>query len=122
MKDVVRYETGAILDLVSLDADIVFSLGLLDWLTPEEIKHIGAISGGAHFLHAISERRPTLAQYLHRMYVYLAYAYKTGGYRPQYNKCEEIVIDYFKRLNMEGINVVREPELSFTTLITDLDV
>ena len=63
-----------------------------------------------------------LTQYLHRIYVYLAYAYKTGGYRPQYNTCKEIIIDYFKRPSMAGINVVRKPELSFTTLITDLDV
>ena len=54
------------------EGDIIFSLGLLDWLVDPELEALIARGKNLEFLHAIAEKRVSLSQYLHRLYVHLA--------------------------------------------------
>lgn len=116
----INLKIGAIEDLSELNTDIVFSLGLLDWLTDEDLKKVFEIGKNAHFLHAISEKRFSLEQFLHRLYVHLSYGWKTGGYVPRYHTVNEI-----KRIALPDeqpqIFIRRQKRLSFSTFITTIE-
>lgn len=71
--------------------DAVFSLGLLDWLSPAELKKIAQLSHGKIFLHSFSERHPfSVLQIVHRLYTFLYYGWRNGNYRPRYHSRDEI--------------------------------
>ena len=110
-------------DLESLDilqADIVFSLGLLDWLRDDELDHLFRISVDAHWLHAIAERRASPSQWLHRIYVHLAYGHRTKGYVPRYYAPGEIEA-IAQRYNSRQVRIFRDPRLSFGAMLSTLD-
>jgi len=88
--DKIQFDAMDVSSITKPDADVVFSLGLLDWLQPEQIDSVFQISSGAEFLHSFSERRVSIWRYLHSAYVYAAYAHSTGPYKPQYHSYEEI--------------------------------
>ncbi len=110
----------AITQIESLNTDIVFSLGLLDWLDLSEIDHLFKISNNAHFFHTISEKRPGPTQLIHKLYVYVFYGHKSQGYTPQYYSVDEIFAIAQKYTNKK-INIIRDPRLRFGTIITTLD-
>lgn len=103
--------------LPRLDADIVFSLGLLDWLDLDEIDHLFAVSGKAAFLHSISERRASIKQWLHKAYVHLAYGHRTGAYVPKYFAVDEIAA-IARRHGHAEMYVYRDRRLSFGALLS----
>jgi SAM-dependent methyltransferase len=117
----IEFRVGSVSDLPSVSADIVFSLGLLDWLQDAEIAHLFRASGRAHFLHAIAEKRPSLQQLLHRSYVQLAYGYRTKSYRPRYFRPQHIktLADSVER---RPLYIYRNWRLSFGALISTLPI
>jgi SAM-dependent methyltransferase len=121
ISDKVTFVCCSIMDLPSLKADIVFSLGLLDWLDEANLAKIFEAGGNADYLHAISEKRVTLSQYLHRLYVYLSYGWRTGSYVPQYHTVAEILA-LAKPHNQGDAHVYRNSRLSFCTLISTLPI
>lgn len=82
--DRARFEVASVEELPPLEADVVVSLGLMDWLTDAQIARVFAVSGEADFLHAIAEKRASPAQWIHRAYCYVAYGHRTAGYVPRY--------------------------------------
>ena len=64
--------------------DVVLSLGVLDWLTDEELAILYEKQGRADYLHAIAEQRASIQQLIHRAYVHMAYGHRTQGYKPRY--------------------------------------
>jgi SAM-dependent methyltransferase len=70
--------------LSGLKADISFSLGLLDWLELEEIRTMLSQISCKYYFHSFSERRRSLQQIIHRMYVYAFYGHSTKSYVPKY--------------------------------------
>ena len=111
-------DTRAIADF---EADIVVSLGLLDWLRDDELETLFQAQGGADYFHAIAERRHAPTQWLHRAYVWLAYGHRTGGYVPRYYR----VTDLQARLDAAGappVRVWRHRRLTFGAYLTSLPV
>ncbi len=106
--------------LPALEADIVFSLGLFDWLSPAEIERIFELGDGAGFLHSISERRASPKQWLHKLYVHIAYGYRTGGYVPRYYAAEDIAA-IAHRHGHAMTNIYRDRRLSFGILLSSLE-
>jgi SAM-dependent methyltransferase len=100
-------------------ADVVCGLGLLDWLTLDEIGVVMGKLGGAPFLFAIAERRARIDQWLHRAYVYVAYGWKSRGYVPRYYSVAEMEA-VAARAGYRGLQVVRHPRLSFGALVHTL--
>ena len=96
-------------------AEIVISLGLLDWLSCEEIKKLTEIYKNTWYLHSFSEKRFSLSQILHKFYVFMSYGYKTGSYRPAYYKP-----GYLLNLFGPQAKIYRNPGLSFGAFIYNL--
>jgi SAM-dependent methyltransferase len=119
--DNIQFQVGTIGDMPPVKEDIVFSLGVLDWLTDAELETLFQRQGKADFLHAIAEKRVSLSQYAHRAYVHVAYGRKTGAYRPRYFPASHIAKLGAK--NRQGpFYAFRNPQLSFGALISSFPI
>ena len=94
--------------------DIVFSLGLLDWLSLDQIEKIAKNYKDKWFFHSFSEKRKSFSQILHKLYVFSNYGYKTS-YTPQYYKAETL-----QSLFSSKTKIYRNPKLKFSTFIYNL--
>lgn len=119
--DQARFEVCAVEALPPLDADIVVSLGLLDWLDDAALETVLRAGGNAHYLHAIAERRRSPAQWIHRAYVFVAYGYRSGGYRPRYYRVDDLRA-LVRQCDARPFDVYRDPRLSFGALLTSLPI
>lgn len=69
----------------TIETDLTFSLGLLDWLTKSQIETLFQHMRSPLQLHSFSEYAPfSVAQLLHRCYVFFKYGHKTKKYVPRY--------------------------------------
>lgn len=119
--DRASFQRGTIAEIERGDADIVVSLGLTDWLDDDELALMFERCGDADFLHAISEKRSSPAQWIHRSYVYLAYGHRTGAYVPRYFTADHL--PNLARPHHPGpYRVWRHRRLSFGALITTLPI
>lgn len=116
----IRFEVAAVADLPPQGDALIVSLGLFDWLSMEEIAHVLAIGRQGSFLHAIAEKRRSLQQLAHRLYVSLSYGRRTG-YAPAYRRVVEIdaILD---GLGRPPAKVFRHAKMSFGVFLTDLAV
>lgn len=119
----IRFERSDILsELKPVAADFVFSLGLFDWLTVNEMEILFSKTKGIDFLHSLSEKRVwSIQQIIHRLYVYISYGYKTGSYTPRYYNISRIITiakPYFQK----PINIYRSKKLSFGVFLTTLPI
>ncbi len=117
----ISFQACDLSELATLNADVVFSLGLLDWLTLQQIDKLFSMAPDADFLHAISERRISLSQMVHRAYVHLSYGWRTNQYVPLYYTVGEMAT-IIHRYSDRPINVYRDRCLSFGTLVTSFPV
>jgi SAM-dependent methyltransferase len=117
--DRTSFERASIDELGPLHADVVVSLGLTDWLDDAGLDRMFALSGGADFLHAISERRATPAQALHRAYCWAAYGWRTGGYVPRYFRAADFAAIALRH-RPGPVRIWRHRRLSFGALLTTL--
>jgi SAM-dependent methyltransferase len=119
--DKISFHVGSIDAMPAVTEDVVFSLGVLDWLTDAELATLFARQGRAQFLHAIAEKRVSLSQYAHRAYVQVSYGHKTGAYRPRYFTAAEIA--QLGAAHQPGpFYAFRNPKLSFGALIASLPI
>lgn len=117
--DMARFDVAAVSALPRLEADIVVSLGLFDWLSDQDLQRVFELSGKADYHHAISEKRASLTQALHRLYVHVAYGYRTGGYVPRYFAVTQIEA-LAHQFNDKPVRVFRDNRLSFGAFLTTL--
>lgn len=102
-----------------VEADLVFSLGFLDWLTPAQIDHAFSLAPNADWLHAIAEKRVSPSQWAHRLYVQIAYGHRTGAYRPRYYSVDEIAV-IAARHGYGPPCVYRDRRLSFGAMLASI--
>ena len=111
----VSFAQGSVADLPDQGDALVFSLGLLDWLSPEDIARVLALGSDGLWLHSLSERRVSPQQLIHRSYSRLAYR---SGYRPAYHRIADI--DALLAANgMPPAQVFRHPRLRFGMFISN---
>lgn len=110
---------GTAEDLEPQKADLCFSLGLLDWLAPEEVEAMLCAVSCRYFFHSYSEKRNSPSQQLHRLYAYLMYGHKTGRYVPRYMAWEDVEAMVGRATGAQA-RVFRSPKLSFGTLVHNL--
>lgn len=120
-KSKINFFANTVTNLSTLDADYVFSLGLTDWLSDEELEHLFYITRNSHNLHSISENRFSISQILHKLYVYLSYGRKDQSYVPRYYKTKKIE-DLVKKNSNKDTYVFRHKKLSFGTFISSFPI
>ena len=113
------FQIGSINSLPLPPADIYFSLGLLDWLTDDQLSFLFTNTMKADFLHSFSEKRISLSQSLHRFYAQLAYGKRTGAYIPRYFSVDEIKRLSIKK-NQRSFFIIRNSKLNFAAIMTSL--
>ena len=84
-------DVNALNNINNIKADICFSLGLLDWLSLEEIEQMLSFVRCKFYFHSYSQRNMSFQQLLHRFYVYMFYGYRTKSYVPKYYTKEKIL-------------------------------
>jgi SAM-dependent methyltransferase len=119
--DRIAFKVDTVRDMPPVSEDIVFSLGVLDWLTDDELDIMFRKQGKVDFLHAIAEKRHSLSQYVHRAYVQVAYGYRTDAYRPRYFPAATIA-RMAAKYRPGPFYAFRNPALSFGALISTLPI
>ena len=104
---------GDVTEVHREDADICFSLGLLDWLSLEDIEKVRANIPSRHFFHSYSEKKITPQYLAHRAYVFSMYGHRSRGYVPRYYGEAEIRTALKGRLAPEKVETFRSRRLSF---------
>ena len=117
----VQFLAGDISRLGEQTGDIVFSLGLLDWLTDDQLRNLFNLSGKAEFLHAIAEKRMSIQQLIHRSYVHMAYGHFSGGYKPRYFEAK-LIRGLAAAAHDRPVYAYRDWRLSFGALISSFPI
>ena len=109
----------SVFDLSSVKADFSFSLGLWDWLTDQEILQSLKAVNADHIFHSFSERRSSVSQILHRVYVYAAYGHNNVSYTPKYRSTQNV----FNIARENGISpaIYRDKRMIFSSFLHNLD-
>ncbi len=121
ISDYATFHVVSVGELATCKADIVVSLGLLDWLSDEELDLVFQASRSGEFFHAIAERRSVPSQLIHRTYCWLSYGRKNGGYVPRYYTVREMEA-LAKQYHTEPFHIWRDRRLSFGAFFTSLDL
>lgn len=98
------------------DAEVIFSLGLSDWLVEADVRELLALSQGKIFLHSFSMKVLGPGRLLHLGFSKLNYL---PHYRPQYYTVDEI----HKMAHESGLKsgfIYRRPELQFGCFLTNI--
>lgn len=119
MADRISFQVSDVNQLPELTADIVVSLGLFDWLGDEALRLLFQRSNGALFLHSFSEKRLSIGQLAHRLYVQVAYGYRTGSYRPHYQSEAELTTIAHPYIH-HPVSVYRDKDLAFGAFLMTL--
>lgn len=112
----VAFTAAAVGEIAPPGDALLFSLGLLDWLSPAEIARL--LAGDGLWLHSLSERRASPQQLLHRCYSRLAYR---SGYRPAYHRVAEIDA-LLAAAGQPPARVFRHPRLRFGIFISNFEM
>lgn len=112
------FTVAAVRDLAPQGDALVFSLGLFDWLSPDEIAHVFSIGCAGSYFHAVAERRHTVQQLIHRAYVHFSYGRRTG-YAPGYHSVAEIDA-LLATAGLAPARVYRHTRMRFGIFVTDL--
>lgn len=119
----VRFIHGNVVTTPLPEVDCVVGLGLLDWLTAEEINILAHKIKCKYFLFSFSEKDSSLLRFLHRSYTLLSYGIQNSLYVPSYFSVSEMLC-YLMPLGKSNSSpmIIRRTELSFGALITNLPV
>jgi SAM-dependent methyltransferase len=118
-REAMRFAVAAVADLPPQGDALIVSLGLVDWLAPADLDHLFALGRQGSCLHAVSERRRSATQLIHRAYVQLSYGRRNGGYAPRYHEMAELAA-IARRQGVGRLNVFRHRRLRFGVFISDL--
>lgn len=110
-----RFETRSVSDINNINEDVIFSCGLIDWISQEELYKLSNFSKTKYFIHSYSKKDNSFYQYLHKKYVYLSYKKKTSFY-PKYYSREQITKMFSK------INFYKNNKLSFGEFFFNFDI
>ena len=112
--------SGNLIGFEFADCDIVTALGVFDWLNHDEIKELFKKTYPRPFLFSISEKRVSFTRWIHSIYVFLSYGWKSEGYVPRYQTTDEI-LRIAESVGYKDIQIYRHKRLRFGTLLYKLD-
>jgi putative flippase GtrA/SAM-dependent methyltransferase len=117
--EAMRFAVAAVADAPPQGDALLISFGLIEWLTPAELDRLFALGRQGSCLHALSERRRSATQFIHRAYVHFAYGRINGGYVPRYHQVEEIAA-IANRHGIGPLGVFRHRRMRFGIFVSDL--
>ncbi len=112
-----RFICQSIEDVDYKGFDLVISLGLLDWLTGEQVSKIGMDCKCPHFIHSYSSKDWNPVKFLHSCFVTITYGYKSSGYVPKYRSEAEVA----RLLNLKKYTVYKKNLLSLSRIISNCE-
>lgn len=95
------------------ETDITIGLGLLDYLSPEELTKLFTEMKSPHFLFSFAERRPMLMRYIHILYM------RSQRCPKHFYYTENTMRGYIGE-RFEGVQFVRAPDLSFGCVVHNI--
>ena len=96
--------------------NVIFSLGLIDWSSEDELNNILMLSKGKLFLHSFSQKSDNITRIIHRYFSKVNYQ---NGYRPKYFSCDEILAKC-SSIPLPSVYVYCNPKLSFGAFLTNI--
>jgi SAM-dependent methyltransferase len=112
--------TGSIADFDFPECDVIIALGVLEWLENDEIETLFKKTYPRKFLFPIAEKRVSITRWIHSIYVFFSYGWKSQGYVPIYHTTGEI-IKIAESVGYKDIKIYRHPRLRFGTFLYSLD-
>lgn len=119
LDDKISFATGDENTLSKVEADIIFSLGVLDWLTVDQVKQVLRASQDGDFLHSFSERQASLWVIIHKVYCYAKYAHETKNYAIRYDTEDEIR-SFAEPFTDRTLHFLRDRKMRFGVFVTTL--
>ncbi len=104
-----------------LEADICLSLGLLDWLTLDEVTSFTATISSKYFIHSFSKKQLSFGQICHKLFIYLQYGHKNRDYSPIYYSSNQIK-KMLRRNSEEKIFIEKKSGMSFGRIVHNFPV
>ena len=111
---------GTIEDFDFPECDIAIALGVLDWLENDEIETLFKKTYPRKFLFAISEKKVSITRWIHSIYCFISYGWKSQGYVPKYHTTDEI-IGIAEAVGYKDIKIYRHPRLRFGAFLYFLE-
>ena len=106
--------------LIKENIKVVFSLGLFDWLEDKDIFNIFRAYPNSIHLHSISEKKDSIYQILHKIYVHISYGYKSKGYKPKYHTLDDIKKLYTSNITNK-LSIYNHKKLKFGAFIKNYE-
>ncbi len=114
------FHEKSVLEMKDVQTDLFFSLGLWDWLTDEEIDQSLKLVKANRVLHSFSEKRTSLSQMFHRVYVYTAYGHNNMSYTPRYRSLLQVT-EALRNTGFQNPVVYRNRRMSFSSFAHNLE-
>ncbi len=112
-----RFFCQSIEDVDFKGFDLVISLGLLDWLTDEQVSKIGKESQSPFFIHSYSSKDWNPIKFLHSCFVSITYGYKSSGYVPKYRSEAEVA----RLLDVRKYKLYKKNLLSLSRIMSNCE-
>ena len=118
-KQRIEFEVRPAASVSTAGFDIVVSLGVLDWLSDEELSQLFQNHESRHFFHSFSERRNSILQLCHRFSRSIDTVLRRDAVRPRYMTTDH-VIALMPPSNYRQIVVYRDDRLRFAAFLSSL--
>jgi len=115
----IRFEVCTAAEIPTAGYDLVMSLGVLDWLSDEELRKLFRNQGSRHFLHSFSERRFSVLQLGHRFCRAMDRALWPAVVRPRYLTADDL-IKLIPISSGAQIAIYRDARLRFVAFLSSL--
>jgi 2-polyprenyl-3-methyl-5-hydroxy-6-metoxy-1,4-benzoquinol methylase len=116
LQDRIRFTCAEVGEMRSIEADFVFSMGLLSWIPLTMIDHLFTVTREMHFLHNFSEKRLSWRQavkFVHSRFI------SPGEFHPR-SRPYDVIADIPKRLGWKTVYDLRHAKLYDAMCISSL--
>jgi len=117
----IRFEVRRADDIPQAGEETVVSLGVLDWLTDDELGELFRRQGSRHFLHSFSELRTDVRQFGHRFCRAADRVLRPHAVRPRYMSASHLV-GLMPPAQRGKIFVYRDTAWRFTSFLSSLSL
>lgn len=115
----IRFQCRSITKEVLPEADCYVGLGVLDWLSDDEIRELFRQVSSRKFIFSFSEKRHSPLRKVHGWFRARTIKNKVSDYQPRYFGLDEILRFFPSDLDLNEIYIYREVQMTFGALLTN---